>query len=164
MNRSTKMERFIRYTLGLSGYYFDVEVRPCALAKPKACFINCMKVKSGYTSVAAWIIYTRDDMNGILVYSGKDKDQSLTEGCFEAELHCILRRNRDGRYFDITPDICGMRRRRIVLEPRVDVQKLTDYIIRNGPIENEASPEFERLYPNPGTYLDFNKVLKDVSI
>lgn len=63
---------------------------------------------------------------------------------FEAELHCILQNIKNGKFYDITPDILPTKtHRRIVLEPRVTLNQ----VIRGGVamVENICSKVWDEM-------------------
>ena len=162
LNNSERMERFVRMSLGLSGFTFKVDVKPVAGAVAKMCFVNCAKVTSKkFEKVVCWIVYDKDQIESQMSSVGSFR--KLPKNTFEAELHCVLKRKRDGKFFDITPNhpsLIDSPTRTIAVEPRVGPEVVTDYILAHGPVENIGSPAFDKLFPPDKSMTNFFQLLK----
>ena len=169
------MERFIRRTLGLSGYSFELKVTPSKRAGAHGCFLNCERVdQAKFIPTACWYVDTQLTLQAAVTKAGLDL--VVPKGAFEATLHCVLKRAMqrlhlyrlnaapsDGRFFDITPEP-GARAttRTIVLEPRASAKALTKILKGGRLIENMASPTWEKFVPADPSYLNFFEVLEHI--
>lgn len=164
----SEVDRFIKFRLGLSVHTITLEISPIEHAKCKACFINCGKVNQRkFEKVSCWIIYNHTELTTDIKAMDMEIPEipaGLNKHCFEAELHCIIRRKRDGRLYDITPDFNGHRTQRtIVFEPRINAERTTEFLIKHGSIENIASKYWDTVFPPPGNLPNFFEVVEQLN-
>ena len=85
------MERFIRTTLGLSGYSFELKVTPSKRAGAHGCFLNCERVdQAKFIPIACWYVNTPQTLQAAVNKAGLDL--VVPTGAFEATLHCVVKR------------------------------------------------------------------------
>ena len=142
----------------------------------KKCFTNCQLLHESNPGIfhpeICWIVCRPDEM---LDGAAKNWKRQVLQRvgdkmnlCWQAELHCVLRRLSDGQLWDPSPELIkGKYSRRIVLEPRIGLYDILRWGVSQGgnlaTIDNIGTPWTDEFFPKDEGDEDFFKVLAQLS-